>query len=138
LSDPLCSNKVEVLSDRLRDVWIGSFKLQVNLSRFGRNESKESPSQETYSEGRVLEKKEIEHGRSFRAALVGDGSSSKSQIMKVPMNEELCKELQCGVLGKLAREKDVRRIQTTLFMEGFRSISVTHMGVIWLSLEVWL
>jgi hypothetical protein len=52
--------------------------------------------------------------------------------MKVPVNEELCKELHGSVVGLLAREKDVTRIQTTLAMEGFRSISVTHMGGIWL------
>jgi hypothetical protein len=44
------------------------------------------------------------------------------------VNEELCKELRDGVVGVLSREKDVKRIQTTLFMEGYRSISVTHMG----------
>jgi hypothetical protein len=49
-------------------------------------------------------------------------------VMKVPVNEELSKELQGSVVGTLAREKDVRRIQTTLYMEGFRSITVTNMG----------
>jgi RNA recognition motif-containing protein len=29
--------EVEALSDRLKDVWIGSFKLWVNRSRFGRS-----------------------------------------------------------------------------------------------------
>jgi hypothetical protein len=48
--------------------------------------------------------------------------------LKVPVNEELCRELQNGVVGRLACEKDVRRIQTTLFMEGFSSVSVTSIG----------
>ncbi|MCI03981.1 transcription factor jungbrunnen 1-like, partial [Trifolium medium] len=31
---------LEALSERLEDVWLGSFKLRVNLSRFGRNSSR--------------------------------------------------------------------------------------------------
>jgi hypothetical protein len=120
--------EVEALSDRLKDVWIGSFKLWVNRSRFGRSESKEFHSPKTLPlrpESKLVEAGE---GRSFRSALLGGGSWSTSQTLKVPVNEELCKELQGSVVGMLAREKDVRRIQTTLFMEGFGAIKVTHMG----------
>ncbi|MCI54120.1 hypothetical protein A2U01_0075368, partial [Trifolium medium] len=31
---------VDALSSRLEDVWIGSYKLRINLARFGRNSSK--------------------------------------------------------------------------------------------------
>jgi hypothetical protein len=51
-----------------------------------------------------------------------------TEVIKVPVNEELSKELRGSVVGSLARERNVKRIQTTLFMEGFPSISVTHMG----------
>jgi hypothetical protein len=49
-------------------------------------------------------------------------------VIGVPVNEELCKELRGSVVGWLARENNVKRIQTTLFMEGFLSLIVTHMG----------
>jgi RNA recognition motif-containing protein len=121
---------VELLSDKLQEVWLGSFKLLVNRSRFARSESKEVSNgvQNEANKRPTLQLKDKEAGRSFKTALIGGGSQQKTMMMKVPVNEELCKELQGSVVGTLAREKDVRRIQTTLFMEGFRSITVTNMG----------
>ncbi|MCI48224.1 hypothetical protein A2U01_0069467, partial [Trifolium medium] len=61
---------------------------------------------------------ETQPGRSFRNAVLGkrDGGATvvETQVLKVPINEALCKELQGSVVGTLACEKDVRRIQTTL------------------------
>jgi hypothetical protein len=57
----------------------------------------------------------------------GDSSSDQTAL-KVPVNEALCKELQGSVVGFLKCVKEVSRIQTTLYMEGFRSIKVTNMG----------
>ncbi|GAU34283.1 hypothetical protein TSUD_321290 [Trifolium subterraneum] len=75
---------------------------------------------------------ETQPGRSFRSALLGARNGEElsvlAPVLKVPVNEVLCRELQGGLVGKLARKKDVRRIQTTLYMEGFPSISVTNMG----------
>ncbi|MCI01520.1 DUF4283 domain protein [Trifolium medium] len=72
---------------------------------------------------------ESQPGRSFRTALVGDSNGSeKAIVLKVPVNETLCKELRGSMVGTLACEKDVKRIQTTIYMEGFQSISVTPMG----------
>jgi hypothetical protein len=118
---------VEELGDRLKEVWCGTFKLWVNLSRFVRTErvdaiQKPSPSRQE------LRVEEAKSGRSFRSALLGGARSKELKVISVRVNEELCKEIQGGVVGKLAREKDVRRIQTILFMEGYKSISVTHMG----------
>jgi hypothetical protein len=118
---------VEELSERLRDVWLGSFKLLVNLSRFARPDSRAVPNQAD-SDGLALQSKDPAKGKSFIIALLSGGSRQKPMVMKVPVNEELCKELQGSVVGKLAREKDVKRIQTTLYMEGFQSVSVTNMG----------
>ncbi|MCH79854.1 RNA recognition motif [Trifolium medium] len=115
--------EVEELSDSLRDVWIGMYKLHVNLSRFGRSESKEASSQIAPIQRAATSMVERQPGRSFRTALLDE-----TQVLKVPVNEDLCKELRGSMVGTLAREKDVRRIQTTIYMEGFQSISVTHMG----------
>jgi hypothetical protein len=119
--------EVEVLSERLKDVWIGSFKLWVNRYRFARSDGFEAHSQnpETNQPERKIE--EAVPGRSFRSALMGESSAS-SQVLKVPVNEDLCRELQSIVVVTLASETDVRRIQATLFMEGYQSISVTPMG----------
>ncbi|KAK2434687.1 heterogeneous nuclear ribonucleoprotein [Trifolium repens] len=116
----------EKLSDSMADVWLGSFKLWVNRSRFSRTAPKEVVPPGITSQRSLVEEPFV--GRSFRTALVSGGSSLVSQAMKVPVNESFCKELKGSVVGTLANEKDVRRIQTTLFMEGFRGIVVTPMG----------
>jgi hypothetical protein len=116
----------EELSERLCDVWIGSFKLWINRSRFARSEPKEEKTQQVTATRPVISMEETTPGRSFRSALVGNGASM--EVLKVPVNEELCKELRGSMVGRLAREKNVKQIQTTLCMEGFRSITVTHMG----------
>ncbi|WJX18268.1 hypothetical protein P8452_08083 [Trifolium repens] len=67
-------------------------------------------------------------GRSYRMALTGGVPGKALKVLKVSVNEELCRELQGSVVGTFAHDRDVRRIQTTLSMEGYRSISVTHMG----------
>jgi hypothetical protein len=117
----------EMLSDQLRDVWCGSFKLWVNLSRFRRSDRDEA-SQQTIPNRSDVQLEDSRSGKSFKTALVGRAPSMVLKTLHVPVNEELCKELRGSVVGLLAREKDVTRIQTTLAMEGFRSISVTHMG----------
>jgi hypothetical protein len=71
-------------------------------------------------------------GKSIRTALLrirSIGSISKEVLeIKASVNEEFRKELKGSMVGTLAREKDILRIQTTLLMEGFNSISVTRMG----------
>jgi hypothetical protein len=110
---------------------MGSFKLWVNRSRFGRSDNKEAGSSKGQSPNPGGTGVEMGGGRSFQSALlggVGGGSSKVAQTLKVPVNEELCRELKESVVGTLAQEKDARRIQTNLFMEGFPSIVVTPMG----------
>ncbi|MCI11935.1 RNA recognition motif, partial [Trifolium medium] len=124
--------EVESLSESLRDVWMGNFKLRVNRSRFSRSEKKEVQPPKTPLRESVTELVEIKSGRSFKTALLGsgDGGSAVGEKMRIkaPVNESLHSELKSSVVGTLAREKDVRRIQTTLFMEGYKSIYVTNMG----------
>jgi RNA recognition motif-containing protein len=98
---------VEVLSEKLRDVWIGSFKLWVNRSRFGRDDSKEvmvhnSAMQQTGVNGR-----DNSSGKSFRNVLLKGRSLTEPAVLKVPVNEALCKELQGSVVGILTSEKEV-------------------------------
>jgi hypothetical protein len=120
--------EVDVLSEKLRDVWMGSFKLWVNRSRFGRSERKEDSNNIKSTQPAGTKPEAFANGNSFRNALVGDGIPRMQAALKVPVNESLSKELQGSMVGLLACEKEVHRIQTTLFMEGFQSIKVTNMG----------
>ncbi|GAU37848.1 hypothetical protein TSUD_57080 [Trifolium subterraneum] len=72
--------------------------------------------------------KGIQEDPSKKALVGGSEGSKKDQVLKVLINEALCKELQGSLVGTLVGERDVRCIQTTLYMEGFQSISVTYMG----------
>ncbi|GAU20806.1 hypothetical protein TSUD_132910 [Trifolium subterraneum] len=117
---------VEVLSDKLKDVWFGTFKLWINRTRFGRSDSKEVSPQPVPFQRPPVSMEEVTPGKSFRKAVLGN--SDKGTLLKVPVNEALCKELQGSFVGTLTCEKDVKRIQTTLYMEGFQSVSVTYMG----------
>jgi hypothetical protein len=120
--------EVETLSEKLRDVWMGSFKLWVNRSRFGRGEVRETPANKTTMQLSDVKLAGSSNGKSFRDVLLRESSLREKMVLKVTVNEPLCKELQGGVVGLLACEKEMSRIQTTLFMEGFQSIKVTSMG----------
>ncbi|WJX65781.1 hypothetical protein P8452_50404 [Trifolium repens] len=130
----------EELSRRLEDVWLGSFKLKVNRSRFSRRvEAKETekPNREEVS-------MEGEGSRpvttSFKAALLGntpfqeetetrrkDGGAG-SVCLEVEVDGNILKELEESFVGKLAVNVEISSIRTILFMEGFAHISVTDMG----------
>jgi RNA recognition motif-containing protein len=118
--------EVDALSDSLSDVWMGSFKLIVNRSRFARSDKKEErPSSPV--EGSVSARKEVQSGGPYRNALLGKAGKEVLEI-RASVNKEFVKELKDSMVGTLAKEKDVRRIQSILFMEGFPSVSVSHMG----------
>jgi RNA recognition motif-containing protein len=62
---------VEDLSERLRDVWIGSFKLWINRSRFARSETPEVQPPNIQGQNSSARGEETRVGKSFRSALLG-------------------------------------------------------------------
>ncbi|KAK2355652.1 SC35 splicing factor [Trifolium repens] len=84
---------VEDLSDRLRNVWCGSFKLWVNLSRFSRSDRKDAP-QKTSPTRPATSLEDSILGRSYRKVLTAGTPAKTLKVLKVPVNEELCRELQ--------------------------------------------
>jgi hypothetical protein len=119
---------VNALCESLKNVWLGSFKLWVNRSRFGRSDNADANTSQAQSQRFDPNLGVTTPGRSFRSALAGGVPPPAVPILKVPVNEDLCRELRGSVVGTLARENDVRRIQIVLFMEGYSSIVVSHMG----------
>jgi RNA recognition motif-containing protein len=118
----------EALGEKLRDVWMGSFKLWVNRSRFGRSYSRDAQASKATTQQKEVQVEVTPNGKSFKDVLLRGGISSEAPAMHVPVNEAFCKELQDIMVGLLKGENEVRHIQTTLFMEGFQSIKVTSMG----------
>jgi hypothetical protein len=124
--------EVEALTESLTDVWLGTFKLHVNRSRFNRSEKKEVQLTNVPPLGLLAIREEDKSGNPYRSALLGAPGSGNVRgaymVIKAAVNESLRKELKGSVVGKLAQEKDVKRIQSILMMEGFKSIYVTHLG----------
>ncbi|MCH81328.1 RNA recognition motif, partial [Trifolium medium] len=125
------------LSSRLEDVWCGSFKLRINRSRFERNE--ELGRKEGHERERDVEVGEgsVQHGRSFKAALVNRNKEVEvqqasqlqaEQVLQVEVDALVLKDLERSFVGVLALTVEVRRIRTTLYMEGLSHILVTDMG----------
>jgi hypothetical protein len=133
-------NEVEELSRRLEDVWLGSFKLRVNISRFSRR-VEEGVKEEVARKGVMSEGEGSKaQNRSFKAALLQASTSQEEigvrrnegevgrEVLEVEVEGSVLKELEESFVGKLAINLEVYRIRTVLFMEGFAHISVTDMG----------
>ncbi|KAK2410383.1 zinc finger CCCH domain-containing protein [Trifolium repens] len=131
----------EDLNWRLQEVWIDTFKLRVNRSRFSRNEVKRSEGNQAH-EVRLPTRREgegsFQQGRSFRMALVKSMEqqldmekvvkSPENEVLQVEVDATVLKDLQESYVGVLALDIEVRRIITTLYMEGLPHIVVTDMG----------
>ncbi|MCH79400.1 DUF4283 domain protein, partial [Trifolium medium] len=132
--------EVEALSQRMQDVWIGSFLLRVNKSRFNRNEESKRSDILAQPVQKILREEgegSIQQGRSFKSALVKHHGvledrdtllAVPEEVLQVEVDDLVLKELEKSYVGVLAIDVEVRHIKTTLYMEGFAHISVTDMG----------
>ncbi|WJX22504.1 hypothetical protein P8452_11802 [Trifolium repens] len=93
------------------------------------SEKKEVPPS-TPTEGSSSALKEVKLGGPYRNALLGKSGLRSQEVSEITaaVNMEFVKELKESMVGTLAKEKDVRRIQSILYMEGFPSVTVSHMG----------
>jgi hypothetical protein len=127
--------EVQELRQREDDVWIGTFKLRINKSRFDRRD--DSSKMEEVGPRRGPVQDNVSPERSFKMALMQSSSqraepSKKMEdedgVLKVEVDRRVLKELEQSFVGLLAINVEVKRIRTTLFMEGFAHISDTDMG----------
>jgi hypothetical protein len=122
---------VEALSSRLEDVWVGTYKLRVNLSRFSR---KKTPT--TVDSG----KKPTQHGvteesskrpQPFKQALLNgrvEQSSSMIATVEVGVVQDFLHSLEGSYVGRLGEGVELRALQTKLWLAGFPLIKITTMG----------
>ncbi|MCI00948.1 endonuclease/exonuclease/phosphatase family protein, partial [Trifolium medium] len=139
---------VESLCSRLEDVWLGSYKLRINLARFGRNSSK-NPSSKGIGKGApegvsastsagLLAQPE----KSFRSALarpplvtvqvpattvVGEETNS-IPILDTEVDEEFLQTLSGSYVGRLKKGVEARALQMKLCMAGMQAVKVAEMG----------
>jgi hypothetical protein len=132
------------LSGRLEDVWIGTFKLKVNLSLFGRNR-KSDPSLQRRS-GEEWEKKGFSnaanHGsrgsnvsvsvdKPFKSALMGSlnvAGNKALPTMEVEAAIEMMEVLQGSLVGRLVKGVELRALQVKLWLARLHSVRVASMG----------
>ncbi|KAK2384354.1 putative serine/arginine-rich splicing factor protein [Trifolium repens] len=123
---------VEALNSRLEDLWMGTYKIRINLSRFGRSSSK-TP---------TIQRKNIsppeaasDHSKSskqpFKQALLkgrGDQATSAVATVEVEVVPDFLQKLEGSYVGKLSLGVEVRALQTKLWLAGFQEVRVVVMG----------
>jgi hypothetical protein len=130
---------------RVSNIWIGSFKLRVNLSKFKRNE--EPDKKEGVQRVKLGVNPRAQEGRSFKQALVtkevvsnaDPGECSKAReamisegvkevVWEVEVEEERAAMLTGAYVGYLTEEKEAKSIQNNFIMSGFQGLRVAAMG----------
>ncbi|GAU09987.1 hypothetical protein TSUD_393040 [Trifolium subterraneum] len=131
---------------RLSNIWIGTFKLRINLSKFVRR-AEATQWEEGHREGNGGQR--VRDGKSFKVALAGEkevdagvvvGTSaqggqlkkvvaSESEVVwEVEAEEERMASLVGAFVGFLVEDKDAQSLQNNFRMSGFHSLKVTVMG----------
>jgi hypothetical protein len=122
---------VEALSSRLEDLWVGTYKIRINLSRFRRNSSTTPMVQRKNS---FIPEAEIVHSQQpkpFKQALLkgrGDQATSSVATVEVEVVPEVLHMLEGSYVGRLSLGVEVRALQTKLWMAGLQEVRVVVMG----------
>jgi hypothetical protein len=131
------AKEMEELRRNMEDLWLGTFKLRINKSRFDRRDDGGKREEAVQRLGRAFGESNVHPDRSFKTALVHSptqiekrvqGLSVEEDALLVEVDSTMLKELRESFVGKLALNIEVSRIRTTLFMEGLPHISITEMG----------
>jgi hypothetical protein len=122
---------VNVLADRLKEVWLWDTRLKVNKARFGREEKEVSAEQKRVVNAGALT--EVTIGISFRNVLAAEGTKElmvreEMQRMEILPSEDMLQYLSDCFVGLLSQDLEPHRLKYGLVMEGLSQISVTGMG----------
>ncbi|MCH81579.1 RNA recognition motif [Trifolium medium] len=123
---------------RVSNIWLGSFKLRINLSKFAKN-SKPPAIEE--DRARRTENHQVVSEKSFRNVLVdevavdvrGSGTSvvaaEKDEVVwEVEVEDEVTSKLTGAYVGYLVEDKDPLTIQNNFRMGGFPNLKVSALG----------
>ncbi|MCH82832.1 RNA recognition motif [Trifolium medium] len=131
---------VDVLLNKLQDIWLGTYKLRVNVSRFGRDTNKTEDHQRNAKKPKRLGVTGNVPGRSFRDALTSreDSTEDVSQLNQLPLppKRSLVFEASVDRLGflrsflveHLKEDVDLIAFKDSLVLQGFHGITVCPMG----------
>jgi hypothetical protein len=118
---------VEAFSARLEDVWVGMYKVRINLTRFARKSPNNSPKTKKQSPSQAMA---TSSGPFKRALLEGRKAQDDSAVasVEVEVNQEVMHSLEGSYVGRLSDGVELRALQTKLWLSGLHSITVVVMG----------
>jgi hypothetical protein len=131
---------VEELNRRLGDIWMGTYHLRINPSRFGRNKKKSnSPPRASDLPPRRRSDTLAQPNRSFRTALVGETSTvlpaapiveetAGIPILDLEVEENLLQTLLGSYVGRLKPGVEMRALHMKINMAGLQAVKATTMG----------
>ncbi|GAU47983.1 hypothetical protein TSUD_272280 [Trifolium subterraneum] len=135
---------VEELLSRISDIWIGTYKLRVNRTRFRRDEARKDQQQPQKKPGRVedtLVFHETQQGRSFKDALSSPRADKGSKVCPVVVEEERKQVmweveveedkvalLKSAYVGFLSEAVEVQLLQQYFVMDGYHNVKLTILG----------
>ncbi|WJX49457.1 hypothetical protein P8452_35891 [Trifolium repens] len=122
----------------MEDVWLGTYKLRINRSRFERKENEKKREEEPGQQKKLLRGEgSSDPNRSFKLAVLNTPRRQEEkevreeemrEVLNVEVDQRVLKELEMSFVGRLAVNVEVYQIRTILFMEGLALIAVTYMG----------
>jgi hypothetical protein len=122
---------VEALSNRLEDVWVGTFKIRINLSRFGRKSSKTTSNGRQPSMGQETVEADAKQHKPFKQALLLGRREKEPVVMptvEVDVVPDFFHTLVGSYVGRLGVGVEVRALQTKLWLSGMPEVRVIAMG----------
>jgi hypothetical protein len=133
----------------ISNIWIDSFKLRINLSKFNRK-TEQLPNGETKrKEPEVVvgtaRDGAMTTGRTFKSALltdnasgsgIGEAEKAKDEVVwEVEVEEERMEKLEGACVGYLVENMNAQSIQNDFHMDGFQSVKVCPLG--YMTVLIW-
>jgi RNA recognition motif-containing protein len=133
---------VRELSKWLEDIWLGSFELRVNLSRFGKGEQKKEKgvvvSEAIRPEKSTIREDSHVDGRSFKEAVVksqllpaveqGVVQGVRQVVWEVEVETEVMTKLQGAYVGFLSEPHEYQIVQQKFKMDGYNNLNIIPLG----------
>ncbi|GAU40168.1 hypothetical protein TSUD_292720 [Trifolium subterraneum] len=126
----------------ISDIWMGSFKLRVNLAKFRKNNQPEATGEQR--KGLLMGQKTTQVDKSFKNALMAvdseDGSGGYHQgnmagaqtrpevVWEVEVEDEVMSKLSGAYVGYLVDDKEAITIQNQFRMDGLQYLKVCVLG----------
>jgi hypothetical protein len=121
---------VDTLSSRLEDVWVGMYKIRINLAKFGRSKVA-AATQEKKTPSQNVSTVNPRRPSPFKQALLNGRAEQDSTVtasVEVDVIPDFLHSLEGSFVGRLGVGVEVRALQTKLWLSGMHSVRAIVMG----------